>query len=616
MWTAATFLKGDRPFRDFADLGDPLYWALSAFAQWVVGYRLIGEVGLGTLFAASALTIAFVLACHATTFRLLAALLTIVAALVHAEAQLYGYSKLFIYPFTVWMMWRYIDRPSLSRTIALAATVAGAFLFRHDHGVYTGAGAMAAILATHFPAWRVVGRESLRFAAAVFVLLVPFLVAVQLSEGVVSYFAERLRIFAFLDDANRRSPAFRVDPSAPAHWLAVLEPEPARVFVSWQPAVDETMRATLERRYGLTSPRATSAQNNFEYALVDTGAENIRALVQDPATYDTGLIDRDRFRPAEESWIVDLYRRVPLFRISVAPRYWHRDNVGVAAHWLARAAPFLLLLLWGVTWRSARTAAEEMPRASKKTFAAAILALAAFTGLLRRIGYFEDHTAMTVVLLACCVAHARQSWRSGASWPVRGISTATAAVLLLAWVGTSISYAESMTSLKAMNDNWRGLWWQRSVEHYRTYSVSPPIDQYAPRDNSGRSLIRYVYECTSPDDRVWVLTEMFNFPYYTERRIVRHINWSMGFLRSDEQQRRTLEMLARDSVPIIISESRHDPLQDLRQYPLIHAQIAPRYTNLHVVRGAQDGALNFYVLADSRRTPTRAYGDFQLPCFR
>src|SRR3954471_22333706 len=54
LWTATTFLKGDRPFRDFLDLGDPLYWGMSALAQWLVGYRVIGEVLLGNALVAFA----------------------------------------------------------------------------------------------------------------------------------------------------------------------------------------------------------------------------------------------------------------------------------------------------------------------------------------------------------------------------------------------------------------------------------------------------------------------------------------------------------------------------------------------------------------------------------
>ncbi|MDO8794167.1 MAG: hypothetical protein Q7J25_06055, partial [Vicinamibacterales bacterium] len=65
LWTASTFLNGDRPFQEFVDPGDPLYWGMSALAQWVVGYRAIGEVGLGFLLIAFAVTQSFRMAWRA-----------------------------------------------------------------------------------------------------------------------------------------------------------------------------------------------------------------------------------------------------------------------------------------------------------------------------------------------------------------------------------------------------------------------------------------------------------------------------------------------------------------------------------------------------------------------
>ncbi|MBI4886836.1 MAG: hypothetical protein HY824_07065 [Acidobacteria bacterium] len=620
LWTAATFLKGDRPFRDFADLGDPLYWGLSALAQWAVGYRVIGEVLLGSALTAAAFTLAFLLAYRATSSLVAAGGLTLLGSLITAEAELYSYPKLFLYPLVAWLCWRYIDRPSRWRSAGLALGVAIAFLYRHDHGAYAGAGAAAAVLAAHVTAGpRRVLIEWLRLGGALVVLLLPFFVMVQRDEGVVSYFRERIRMATQMEASSRRPVPFHVDASAPADWLRVLPPYPARVFVTWKPEVTGDRRAALERKYSLTGGRNTNAGQrgtDWEYALVDTRTANIRAIVEDPAAGDTGLIDRTRFRPAEESWIIDAQRAVPLFRLSIAPRYWHADNAAAALHYLSRAVPFALLLLLVVSW-SRGYAGAFMPEASAKTFTTAVLAAVAFTALVRRVGYFMDHTALATIAGACLVGHALHAHRQRAPWPVRLLSGATAAVFVLVWVCGALTYARSTTSLKVMNDNWRGLWWRRSVLQFQAYSVAPPIDTYAPHDRvGGTSLIRYVYECTTPDDRVWVMTDMFNFPYYTERRIVGHLYWDAGFLSSPEHQRRTLAMVERDPVPIIISSGRTDPMEHFKQYPLVYDYVARRYTRRYVIQAARTGLPDFYVLADNRRTPSGTYGDFGLPCFR
>jgi len=71
LWVATGILRGgDRPFRDFVDLGAPLYWVMTTLAQSISGYRIIGEVGLGTLLVAFAFAVAFHLAWNATPLML------------------------------------------------------------------------------------------------------------------------------------------------------------------------------------------------------------------------------------------------------------------------------------------------------------------------------------------------------------------------------------------------------------------------------------------------------------------------------------------------------------------------------------------------------------------
>ena len=422
LWTAATFLKGDLPFRNFVDLGDPLHWGMSALAQWIVGYRVLGEVILGAALIGFAFALTFHLAWQASRSIWVASLLTVLALLLLTDTTLYSYPKIFVYPLGLWLCWRYVDRPTLASAIGLAVGVAVAWGYRHDHGAYVGVGAAAAVLATHWPEGpRRVLTAWARFGVALLVLLAPYLILIQANEGITQYVLARMEIFRRLDTASRVPVWFSIDRTAPSRWFAIDPPRPARVRVDWKPevtsatrivlerqysltngldpkkrpyeyfltdnsrdnlialisdsriadkegisvfyretqganvlsevvatepvpsdappearalveiqwndAVADLERVTLERQYGLLDP--TPDRNSWEYALTDVTSDNIRSIVQDQRVYDTGLIERDRYRPMEESWLVRAQRDVPLFRLSIAPRYWHGLNAGV-----------------------------------------------------------------------------------------------------------------------------------------------------------------------------------------------------------------------------------------------------------------------------------------------
>ena len=228
LWTAATFLKGDLPFRDFVDLGDPLYWGMSALAQAIAGYRVIGEVVLGTALVAFAFAIAFHLAWRASGSLPVALGLTALGLLAVAPRELYSYPKLFVYPLALWCCWRYIDRPTLVRSAVLAFGVAVAFGYRHDHGAYAGVGAAAAVLAAHWPEGpRRIVLGLLRFGMALLLLLSPYLALIQANEGIVQYFRDRTELARRLDATSRRLVWFQVDSAAPAHWVRIEPPRPA-----------------------------------------------------------------------------------------------------------------------------------------------------------------------------------------------------------------------------------------------------------------------------------------------------------------------------------------------------------------------------------------------------
>ena len=706
LWAATNFLNGDRPLRDFVELGAPLYWAMSALGQVVTGHRIIGEVGLGTLLVAFAFAVSFHLAWRASGSLLLSVGLTALALLVMTQRELYNYTKLFIYPLGLWLCWRYIDRPTPLRAGLLALGVAAAWGYRHDHGAYMGVGAAAAVLAAH---WRDGPRRVavgwLRFGVALVVLLAPYLLYIQANEGIVHYIQERVHLARVIDATSRRPVRFSVDTSAPDYWLRVDPPRPARVFVEWKPDVTPATRVELEGRYSLTngqdpkkvmseyflmdvspgnlralvtdtriadrrgisisyreaadgskvlddvvasepphpdapagaravveirwregleeSERASletqyglrDDRSRWEYALADVDTDNIRAIVEDPHIADTGLIERDTFQPMEEPWMIGVQRAIPLLRIGIAPRYWHTQNAGITLHFLSLALPYLMLIVLAVDWFRGRRR-EFMPNAPEKMFAAAVMMAVAHYALLRRDGYFADHVAVAVILGGCLWGHA---FARSTGEPRRSLilpALAAAALLFIATYST-VTYASPLAVAATLGLG-EGGFWKTSAELFRRYNASPAIDGYAPAGSTGdRGLIRYVYECTRPGDRIWVLSDLFTFPYYAQRSVVGHIYWQAGLAANPEFERRMIDKVDKAEVPIVLALGGKGPLDYLQAYPLVQQYVAERYTTHYAV---PDENLQreqvFWLLTDKRRKQTGTYELLGLPCFR
>lgn len=200
LWEAAALLNGDHPYGDFFEWGAPLAAYLSAAMQLLVGYRLIGEFVMQWLFITAGAVISFHLGLRLS--RSIGATLVMFAFALPliAYAPTYHYSKLFFFPATIWLAWRYMDRPTPWRGAVVGVTTAVAFLFRHDYGVYLGFGSVLA-----FALARVTAPDSRRisrmltdagaYAAALILVLLPWLVAVQMNEGLVEYVEARTMLY-------------------------------------------------------------------------------------------------------------------------------------------------------------------------------------------------------------------------------------------------------------------------------------------------------------------------------------------------------------------------------------------------------------------------------------
>ncbi len=183
---AQQMLFGDWPTRDFLDPGLPFMYAASAGAQLVFGRNLFAEAMLvsGAFGLAAALTAAAV---RQLTGSLAAGV--VAAAFEIAIFPLnYSYPKILLYAAGPVIMWSYVRRPSLTRMVALAAFVAVAFLFRHDHGAYLGCGAALAVaFATGTGIHRRLRTRIGVFVALVGLGLLPYVLYLAVNGGVLTY---------------------------------------------------------------------------------------------------------------------------------------------------------------------------------------------------------------------------------------------------------------------------------------------------------------------------------------------------------------------------------------------------------------------------------------------
>ena len=182
---AQQMLMGDWPTRDFLDPGFPLMFGAAALAQLFLGQTLFAEAVLVSVSFALAAVFTALAVRELTGSRVLALLAALLEIAI--VPRTYGYPKLLAYSAAVFLLQRYVTRPTTGGLLALAASIVTAFLFRHDHGIYLGiAGALAAWLAGP-RGWTDRLRRSSTLVGLVVLLAAPYLVYVQVNGGVWAY---------------------------------------------------------------------------------------------------------------------------------------------------------------------------------------------------------------------------------------------------------------------------------------------------------------------------------------------------------------------------------------------------------------------------------------------
>jgi hypothetical protein len=188
---AQQIVLGEWPIRDFVDPGWPLMYGVSAVARLLFGRELWVELlVVASAFATGA---GFTLTAAARLSGSIALALMVTLLEIGLNPRSFSYPKLLLYAIAGWAFVTTTRQMTPRRAVLLAALAVVAFLFRHDHGLYIGAGAfVAVVLGGAREGSQVTVRRAAVFAAAVLLFVLPWVIFVQYQVGLIEYFKPAL----------------------------------------------------------------------------------------------------------------------------------------------------------------------------------------------------------------------------------------------------------------------------------------------------------------------------------------------------------------------------------------------------------------------------------------
>ena len=589
---ARQILLGDVPIRDFFDPGLLLHYYLSSAVQLVFGYNLFGEALLTISLIAFGTMLVFHLAVRLADSLWLAAGAALLT--VFAYPHLYNYPKVFLYVSAIGLVTLYAHRGSRLHVSLMAVLTAVAFLVRHDHGAYIAVMMVCFLVLREWGGAQIWRRLAL-YAGVTAGLLLPFLIFVQTTVGLVSYVGGSRSQVGWL--ASSLSSLLivpvpvKIDLSAPLWEVAPAGP----VNVRWVEEADDAARREREVLYGLTAGVGLGSRT-WRYVLTDYESGNVRALIEDGLVEDTAGIDRETARV--------------LMNRSLVPGVFNEQNAVAWFYYLTLLVPVVALARVGADWRSGRVARPE----AAVIAAAAILCCIISHTLVREDPHVRlaDVAAPTFVLAAWLARRRADSVGPHVRARLKraGIFTLFLVTFVSVW-----SYGRTATLLarSGVLGGPAGVWEQLGAVNRRLHLR--PIDDWAPQGSTGlRAVTRYVLDCTAPSDRVlvtWFAPDVF---YYAERgfaggQVYLHAPWHA----SVADQRLTLDRMKQQSVPIILG--RRDEQEKFRQeFPLIYDYVRSRYRlAAESTFGGEPPSLLVFV--DTQLEPDSVHSDLGLPCF-
>jgi hypothetical protein len=180
-------LLGDRPVRDFGDSGWPLMYLLSAALWRFAGDTLAVEWGIAAAGFALGAACTVVVGYRLSKSVVIAVLVAILEVLIYPRT--YSYPKVLIYAVASAAIVALAVQPSRRRIAVMAAVIAVAFLFRHDHGLFVGVASVACLaMLSGAKDWWTFVKRTVGLTAATGALLLPWVAFIALNGGIIEYF--------------------------------------------------------------------------------------------------------------------------------------------------------------------------------------------------------------------------------------------------------------------------------------------------------------------------------------------------------------------------------------------------------------------------------------------
>jgi hypothetical protein len=243
--------------------------------------------------------------------------------------------------------------------------------------------------------------------------------------------------------------------------------------------------------------------------------------------------------------------------------------------------------------------------------ATAVLVNAMF--LRSNLGQRFGDAAVPVVLLIAWTSGASASWSS----PFVRRTAAVLPIAAMAYVlGATYWFSDLRSELRTSG---LSVSWEMVARRYHDVRADlsglPPV-VWSDEDSTGTlTAARYIAECTEPDDYLFVAGHNQEIPVFARRRFAAgQATVSLSFYTSDDDQRRAIARLERQSVPIVLADARDFEEGFSSDYPLIAQYVARHYRESGPI--AVDGEPYFLVFADARREPVRVDQRLKLPCFQ
>ena len=267
-------------------------------------------------------------------------------------------------------------------------------------------------------------------------------------------------------------------------------------------------------------------------------------------------------------------------------------------------------LMWGV-WRARSVAADDADRRFR--FGVVLVPMALVVNVFFLRANLQARFGDAVVPVALTGA-----------W-LAGVASLSASRLsrVLAHAGTLVLLAAMCAAFVGSNSlvhefETGGLTVSLAATRLRFHEVVRTLRELPSTNASQKegpmAVSRYLHECTSPDDRVFMGLYADEIPYFARRLVAAGQGYfAHGFLRSDADQRLAVERLSRQSVPVVITAFDYDK-EIAGNYPLVARHISSRYREVGTFTVA--GHPYIRVFADIMR-PSRGTDPVSgFPCFR